>query len=152
MKDPLTPEERSKRMSLVRPKDTKPEMRVRRLVHSMGYRYRLRVRNLPGCPDIVFRSRRKVIFVHGCFWHQHSCAMGNRMPKSRIGFWGEKLSGNKKRDTEIKRRLRANDWSILVIWECQTLESQLGRLASCLTHFLDPESDRSRARVAQAGR
>lgn len=137
MKDPLTREERSKRMSLVRAKDTKPETRVRRLVHSLGYRYKLHARDLPGCPDLVFRSRRKVIFVHGCFWHQHNCAMGNRMPKSRIAFWREKLEGNKKRDAEIKRQLRKDGWSVRVIWECQTTPTKIRRLSSRIVRFLD---------------
>jgi DNA mismatch endonuclease (patch repair protein) len=135
--DPLSPEERSKRMSLVRAKDTKPEMRVRRLVHSMGYRYRLHVRNLPGCPDLVFRKWRKVIFVHGCFWHQHDCAMGNRMPKSRVEFWQEKLQGNKKRDARNQRQLKAEGWSVLVIWECQTASGETDRLRTRIARFLD---------------
>jgi DNA mismatch endonuclease, patch repair protein len=140
--DPLSSEERSKRMSLVRAKDTKPEMRVRKLIHSMGYRYRLHVQNLLGRPDIVFPSRRKVIFVHGCFWHQHNCAMGDRMPKSRVEFWREKLEGNKKRDTDIKRRLRAGGWSILVVWECQTVPSKLDQLSSRINRFIEGQSDR----------
>ncbi|MDA8172204.1 MAG: DNA mismatch endonuclease Vsr [Nitrospiraceae bacterium] len=124
MKDTLSPEERSIRMSLVRSKDTKPEMRVRRLVHAMGYRYRLHVSDLPGHPDMVFPSRRKIIFVHGCFWHQHNCAMGARMPKSKIGFWKKKLEGNKKRDSEIMQRLKKDHWSVLVIWECQIKKTE----------------------------
>ncbi|MFZ5761283.1 MAG: very short patch repair endonuclease [Thermodesulfobacteriota bacterium] len=135
--DPLSPEERSKRMSLVRAKDTKPEMRVRKLVHSMGYRYRLHARNLPGCPDLVFRKRRKVIFIHGCFWHQHDCAMGNRMPKSRIEFWREKLLGNKRRDAQNRQQLKAEGWSVLVIWECQTATTKMDRLRSQIARFLD---------------
>ena len=136
MRDTLSPEERSKRMSLVRAKDTKPEMRVRRLVHAMGYRYRLHVRNLPGHPDMVFRSRRKIIFVHGCFWHQHNCAMGARMPKSRVKFWRKKLEGNKRRDAEIMRCLKKDGWSILVIWECQTVPSKLDQLSFRIARFL----------------
>jgi DNA mismatch endonuclease (patch repair protein) len=138
MKDPLSPEERSKRMSLVRAKDTKPEMLVRRLVHGMGYRYRLHVRNLPGCPDMVFRSRRKVIFVHGCFWHQHNCAMGDRMPKSKVEFWQKKLEGNKKRDAEVTCRLREEGWSAFIVWECQARQSELLQLAKKLKSFLGP--------------
>ncbi len=124
-------------MSLVRAKDTKPEMRVRKLVHSMGYRYRLHARNLPGCPDLVFRKRRKVIFIHGCFWHQHDCAMGNRMPKSRIEFWREKLLGNKRRDAQNRQQLKAEGWSVLVIWECQTATTKMDRLRSQIARFLD---------------
>ena len=91
--DSLTAEERSKRMALVRAKDTKPELCVRRLVHALGYRYRLHQSDLPGRPDLVFRKRRRVIFVHGCFWHRHNCPMGNRMPKTRVSFWRGKLRG-----------------------------------------------------------
>lgn len=133
--DTLSPGERSIRMSLVRSKDTKPEMRVRKLVHAMGYRYRLHVPNLPGRPDLVFPRLRKIIFVHGCFWHQHSCAMGARMPKSKIRFWRKKLEGNKKRDAEIMRRLKKNGWSILIIWECQISKTEA--LKARLKKFLD---------------
>ena len=137
MKDPLSREERSKHMSLIRAKDTKPEMCVRKLVHSLGYRCRLHAYDLPGRPDFVVRSRRKVIFVHGCFWHQHNCPMGNRIPKSRVCFWRAKLGGNKKRDTAIRRQLRKAGWSVLVIWECQTKPSKMNRLASRIVTFLD---------------
>ena len=92
--DTLTPEQRSERMSRVRNKDTKPEMRVRRLVHSLGYRYRLHASHLPGRPDLVFKSRSKVIFVHGCFWHRHEGCPLCRMPKSRLRFWKQKLNAN----------------------------------------------------------
>ncbi|HBI46414.1 MAG TPA: very short patch repair endonuclease, partial [Planctomycetales bacterium] len=96
--DSLSPEERSERMSRVRNKDTKPELVVRRLVHSLGYRYRLHSGRLPGRPDIVFAGRKKVVFVHGCFWHRHrGCALC-RMPKSRLDFWAPKLEGNRRRD------------------------------------------------------
>src|SRR5271154_74604 len=94
--DTLTREERSLRMSLIRSSNTKPEMLVRRLVHSLGYRYRLHVRSLPGSPDLVFASRRKVIFVHGCFWHRHGdslCKLA-RLPKSRLDFWGGEMENN----------------------------------------------------------
>ena len=139
MKDPLTREERSKRMSLVRAKDTKPEMRVRKLIHSLGYRYRLHARDLPGRPDLVFRRRRKIVFVHGCFWHQHNCPMGNRIPKTRVSFWREKLEGNRKRDTVIGRQLRKEGWSVLTIWECQTNPSNLDRLTSRIVAFLEDQ-------------
>jgi DNA mismatch endonuclease (patch repair protein) len=120
MVDSLTPEERSNRMALVRSKGTKPEMAVRRLVHSLRYRYRLHDRFIPGQPDLTFRSRRKVIFVHGCFWHRHGegCAL-TRMPKSRLDFWRPKLEENARRDREKQAALRALGWDYLVIWECQ---------------------------------
>ena len=135
--DTLTAEERSKRMALVKSKDTKPEMRVRRLIHGMGYRYRLHSHTLPGNPDLVFAGRRKVIFVHGCFWHRHRCAMGDRMPKSRLMFWRQKLRDNERRDRAVQRRLRKAGWSVAVVWECETLPRRLNRLAIRLKRFLD---------------
>jgi DNA mismatch endonuclease (patch repair protein) len=126
--------ERSRIMALVRSKDTGPEMLLRRLVHSLGYRYRLHDRRLPGVPDLVFRSRRRVIFVHGCFWHQHSCARGNRMPKSRIGYWRNKLEGNVARDRRAVRALRRAGWRVLTVWECQMRD--LDKLRRRITSFL----------------
>jgi len=108
-------------MSHIRSKDTIPEMAVRRLVHGMGYRYRLHRRDLPGCPDLVFVTRRKVIFVHGCFWHRHTdsaCKLA-RLPKSRLDFWGPKLARNRQRDLEKQEELRAAGWDFIVLWECQ---------------------------------
>jgi DNA mismatch endonuclease (patch repair protein) len=108
-------------MSLVRAVDTKPEMVVRRLVHSMGYRYRLHRRALPGTPDLVFPSRKAVIFVHGCFWHRHpdpACRLA-RLPKSRLDFWVPKLERNAERDREAVEALQAMGWRVLVIWECE---------------------------------
>lgn len=106
-------------MSRVRNKDSKPEMVVRRLVHSMGYRYRLHAGRLPGRPDLIFPSRKKVIFVHGCFWHLHDCA-NVRIPKSRLEFWETKLQGNRERDARVLVELEELSWSVLVIWECET--------------------------------
>ncbi len=116
--DPLTPAERSERMSRIRNADTKPEMIVRRLVHGMGYRYRLHARNIPGNPDLAFRPRNKVIFVHGCFWHQHGCRQ-YRQPRTKHSFWEPKLARNKARDAEVIRELRGRGWGVLVVWECQ---------------------------------
>lgn len=135
--DTLTPTQRSQRMSLVRSSDTRPEMVVRRLVHSMGGRYRLHDRRLPGCPDLVFPGSRKIIFIHGCFWHQHSCRMGNRMPKSRVAFWRDKLQGNKRRDAQQRARLRNLGWRVLVVWECQLQPKKLPALAARLRRFLE---------------
>lgn len=120
--DILTPEQRSERMSRVRGRDTKPEMLVRRLTHGMGYRYRLHRRGLPGSPDLVFPSRKKVIFVHGCFWHLHldpGCKLA-RLPKSKLDFWGPKLETNRERDERSLVLLAELGWDVLVIWECQT--------------------------------
>src|ERR1700691_3441604 len=106
-------------MARVRGKNTRPELRVRRLVFALGHRYRLHDRRLPGCPDLVFRPSRKIIFVHGCFWHRHAhCALA-RMPKSRIDFWTTKLEGNRKRDERNRRALAREGWKVLTIWECQ---------------------------------
>ncbi|MEK6283725.1 MAG: DNA mismatch endonuclease Vsr [Acidobacteriota bacterium] len=117
--DPLSPAERSERMRLIRRADTKPEMIVRRLVHALGFRYRLHSRSLPGHPDLVFTSRKKVIFVHGCFWHQHINCRQYRMPRSRLEFWLPKLEGNRRRDVASQRKLSDLGWNALIIWECQ---------------------------------
>ncbi len=134
--DPLTPTQRSERMSRVRHKDTKPEMVVRRLTHSLGYRYRLHRRDLPGQPDVVFPSRRKIILVHGCFWHQHGCPI-YRYPKSRLEFWAPKLERNIRRDRENQARLRELGWEVLVVWECQAKRKDTSDLATQLQAFLD---------------
>jgi len=128
--DTLTRAQRSERMSLIRSKDTKPEIAVRRIVHGMGYRYRLHDKELPGHPDMVFRSRSKVIFVHGCFWHLHrNCC---RPPKSRREYWKPKLESNAARDRRTRRQLIRMGWRSLVIWECELvdrdkLERKVGR-------------------------
>ena len=122
-------------MSRVRAKDTAPEMLVRRLVYSMGYRYRLHDRSLPGTPDLVFRKARKLVFVHGCFWHRHAgCALA-RWPKSRQKFWREKLEGNLARDRKNMGRLRRAGWGVMVVWECQL--SKPARLEQRIKGFLD---------------
>lgn len=105
-------------MARIRNADTKPEMIIRRMVYAMGYRYRLHAKDLPGHPDIVFRRLNKVIFVHGCFWHQHGCRQ-YRMPKTNQAFWGPKLAKNVARDKQVRRELRKLGWSTLTIWECQ---------------------------------
>lgn len=135
--DTLASAERSARMALVRAKDTKPELLVRRLVHGMGYRYRLHQRNLPGTPDLVFPGRGKVIFIHGCFWHRHArCALA-RLPKSRGEFWLPKLTANAERDARNVRALRRLGWSVLTIWECQLGDT--AKLAKRIRRFLDAQ-------------
>lgn len=121
-------------MRRIRSRDTQPEMRVRRLVHSMGYRYRLHSAHLPGRPDLVFGPRRKVIFVHGCFWHLHHCGRA-RLPKSRIDFWQAKLEGNRDRDHRVRGCLAAQGWGILTIWECET--ASLPEVRTRIAAFLD---------------
>lgn len=118
--DTLTPEDRSEIMRRIRSKDTRPEMSVRRMVYRMGYRYRLHDRRLPGSPDLVFRSRNKIIFVHSCFWHRHPdphCRLA-RLPKSHLDFWIPKLEGNRERDLRNLELLRRTGWTVLVVWEC----------------------------------
>lgn len=136
--DSLTSAERSERMSRIRSSGTKIEMKVRRLVHSMGYRYRLHARDIFGNPDLAFRPRMKVIFANGCFWHQHGC--GNyRMPKSRQSFWLPKLAKNKIRDELVLKQLRQQGWKALVIWECQVKRESL--LRKRLKSFLEPNEN-----------
>ena len=139
-RDTLSPAERSERMGRVRNKDTKPEMRVRRLSHALGYRHRLHRKDLPGKPDLVYPGRKKVIFVHGCFWHRHGevtddrCAL-TRTPKSRLDFWEAKFEGNKERDRRNLATLRGEGWEALVVWECQTRDVET--LASRVGRFLE---------------
>lgn len=137
MVDTITQSARSKQMSLVRSKNTKPEMIIRKLVHGMGFRYRLHGPLLPGRPDLVFPRRRKVVFVHGCFWHRHpdpTCKLA-RMPKSRLDFWRPKLEGNKLRDERVDQELIDQDWSILTVWECELAD--LTSLSQRIQSFLE---------------
>lgn len=133
--DNISPSERSEIMSRVRSKNSRPEMLVRRLIFAAGYRYRLHDRKLPGCPDLVFRSRAKIIFVHGCFWHRHFGCVLARMPKSRLDFWKPKLEANKQRDARNKKLLQRAGWKVLTIWECETRDTE--RLERRLWRFLD---------------
>lgn len=135
--DTLSPSARSERMARVRAKDTALERRVRSLVHRLGYRYRLHLAGLPGKPDLVFPSRRKVIFVHGCFWHRHpdpNCRLA-RLPKSRHEFWIPKLEGNRARDERVVQALTDNGWQVLEIWECQCKRGD--QLENMIRGFLD---------------
>ncbi|WP_255682358.1 very short patch repair endonuclease [Dyella sp. 2HG41-7] len=116
--DRLTPEERSERMSRIRGRHTKPELIVRKLLSGMGFRYRLHHTKLPGRPDIVFPGRQKVIFVHGCFWHQHSCGR-YKQPKTRPEFWVPKLISNVRRDHRNQREINRLGWKYRVVWECE---------------------------------
>ena len=121
--DTQTREQRSERMGLVRSRNTKPELAVRRLVHGMGYRYRLHGW-LPGRPDMVFAGCRKVIFVHGCFWHRHSGCAKASTPKANAEFWLAKFRANRKRDRLIERRLIAAEWGVITVWECELREPE----------------------------
>jgi len=120
-------------MRRIRSKDTTPELAVRRTLWALGQRYQLHCKDLPGTPDVVFRGKKKVIFVHGCFWHQHGCA-DSRLPKSNTGYWHPKLRRNVERDAEAVAKLEANGWSTLVVWGC---EAKSPDLAVRLTNFLN---------------
>jgi DNA mismatch endonuclease, patch repair protein len=121
--DTVSPEQRSAIMSRIRGKDTGPEVAVRKILFRFGYRYRLHDRRLPGRPDIVFPGRRKAIFVHGCWWHQHTCRLGRRTPQSRPEYWGPKFQRIRARDKIATKELRKLGWRVLVIWECQCRDS-----------------------------
>lgn len=134
MTDNLNVRQRKLCMRAVRAKDSTAEMVVRRLVHAMGYRYALHCANLPGKPDLVFASRRKIIFVHGCFWHRHRCRHGEKMPTTNSRYWAQKFKRNVSRDRSHLRDLRKDGWEILVVWECWTRE--IGFLTAKIERFL----------------
>lgn len=119
---PLT---RSENMSRIRSKDTQPEMVVRRAFWAAGLRYRLHDKRLPGSPDLVFPGRRTVVFIHGCFWHCHEGCGNFRTPKTRAEWWGAKLARNKARDAEVRAKLQAAGWRVIVIWECEVVDRRL---------------------------
>lgn len=131
---PDVPDVIRRRMARIRKVDTKPEIVVRQLAHRLGFRFRLHRRDLPGTPDLVFPARRKVILVHGCFWHQHRCKLGRRRPQTRQEYWGPKLDGNVARDREVRKQLAGLGWGVLVIWECEVHD--IPALAARLTSFL----------------
>ena len=135
--DNLTADQRSSTMKAIRSTDTKPELLVRRMVFSLGVRYRLHRRDLPGCPDIVMPARRKVIFVHGCFWHGHRCKRGHRVPKTNTAYWTEKIARNKNRDRLNRRVLGKSGWTVLVVWECQLVRPE--RVRERIVRFLQSE-------------
>ncbi|MDK2973483.1 MAG: mismatch endonuclease, patch repair protein [Candidatus Sumerlaeota bacterium] len=134
--DSLSRRERSENMRRIRSKDMAPELAVRRLVHAAGYRYRLHRKDLPGKPDLVFPARGKVIFVHGCFWHQHSARKCGivRKPKSNTGYWEMKLANNVRRDRRNRRALKRLGWDVLIVWECQTRDP--AKLEARIRRFL----------------
>ena len=122
-------------MSQIRSRNTKPEMIVRSLVHRMGFRYSLHRKDLPGKPDIVLTRHKKIIFVHGCFWHMHKCRYGRVTPKTNAKFWQSKRQGNVDRDKRNLKELRKLGWKILIVWECQTRD--IDKLTKRLNRFLD---------------
>ncbi len=121
-------------MASVGQRNTGPEMSVRRLLHRMGYRYALHRRDLPGRPDLVFAPRRKIVFVHGCFWHGHRCRKG-RLPTSRVDYWSEKIEKNRTRDATNVADLEGAGWTVCVVWECETRDPEA--LRRRLARFLD---------------
>jgi DNA mismatch endonuclease (patch repair protein) len=145
MPDFLTSAARSEHMRKITSKDTSPELVVRSLAHKLGFRFRLHRRDLPGTPDLVFPGLRKVIFVHGCFWHLHPGCHLARIPKTRVQYWKPKLERNRDRDVAILVTLRKLGWKVLVIWECETAEPEL--LARKLKKFLRIGSATRRYRV-----
>jgi len=137
MTDVHTPRQRSFNMSRIHARDTRPELRVRKALHALGFRYRLHVKELAGKPDLVFSKAKTVVFVHGCFWHMHRCKYGKPAPATNKTFWAEKRRGNVERDKRNRRRLRAEGWKVFEIWECQTrkdesLDRQLARVVKLL--------------------
>lgn len=133
--DRVLPAKRSEMMSKVRGTNTGPELIVRRIISSLGYHYRLHRRDLPGKPDLVFPGRKKVIFIHGCFWHRHECSAGRQLPKTRPEFWNQKLARNVERDREVQEQLRKMGWNVLIIWTCQL--KQKDGLVTTIKGFLD---------------
>jgi DNA mismatch endonuclease (patch repair protein) len=119
MIDRVSPKKRSWMMGRVKNKNTAPEIKLRKLVFSMGFRYRLHCKDLPGHPDIVFRGRKKVIFMHGCFWHGHPDCKASKLPETRKDFWNTKINSNQVRDRENIRDLENLGWKVLIIWQCE---------------------------------
>jgi DNA mismatch endonuclease (patch repair protein) len=135
MMDTLTRNQRSERMRRIKSRDTRPELQLRRLVWALGHRYRKNQRAVRSKPDIAFVSRKRAMFLHGCFWHRHDCPLGRRTPKSRVGFWSKKFNDNVQRDARVMRELRTEGWTALVVWECE-LHDQ-GKVERRLRRFLD---------------
>lgn len=134
--DRLTQEKRSALMRNVKGKHTTPELAVRSMLHRMGFRFRLHRKDLPGKPDIVFPSRKKIVFVNGCFWHGHDCRYG-RLPKSKPDFWEPKIEGNRARDARNIESLRNLGWDVLTVWQCETPDP--ASLERSLISFMDKE-------------
>ena len=136
--DRVSRDRRSMNMSQIRGRDTKPERVVRSLLHCHGYRFRIHRKDLPGTPDIVFPGRRKVILVHGCFWHRHPGCRFAYNPKSNEAFWQQKFCANVDRDTVAQAQLEARGWKVLVVWECETKDTE--KLTEILKNFLDDDT------------
>jgi DNA mismatch endonuclease, patch repair protein len=139
--DVHSPEQRSRNMAAIKSRNTKPEMRVRSILHALGYRYRLHRKDLPGKPDIVLPKHRTVIFVHGCFWHCHECRWGSVIPKTRVEFWKEKRAGNVARDEKHRAALESAGWHVVTIWECQS-KSEEGLRALLTSELIASQAGR----------
>jgi DNA mismatch endonuclease, patch repair protein len=151
MTDVLTPEQRSFNMSRIRSRDTRPEMIVRSIVHRMGFRYRLHKKELPGKPDLVLVRHRKIIDVHGCFFHMHDCRYGRVTPMTNAEFWQTKRNSNVSRDHRNLCRLRKTGWQVLIIWECQTRDRDT--LQKTIEDFLtSPGVDQVNRRIRRSSR
>ena len=124
MPDIMTPTQRSQRMSRVKCKDSKAEMRVRRMVHRLGFRYRLHNKKLPGKPDMVLTRHKKVILIHGCYWHQHGVCRPLAIPENNSDFWRKKFADNLRRDRRNFEQLTELGWNVLVVWECETKDAE----------------------------
>ena len=144
----MTPIERSKQMSLVKAKNTKPEIEIKKIFWSLGYRYKLtNVNSLPGKPDIVFKQRKKVVFVHGCFWHRHECCHNNRThrtPKSNTDFWLKKFEQNVKNDQYVYDELTRIGWRYMIVWECMLKKRDRGMLLKIIDEFMSDDLCRNR--------
>lgn len=138
MPDVHSPEQRRRNMSAIKGRNTKPELTLRRRLHRLGYRFRLHRKDLPGRPDLVFPSKGKVIFVHGCFWHSHDCRYGQVVPRTNAEFWSEKRKRTMERDAQQLAELRALGWSVLVIWECELRD--VDTAVSRTVEFLEKQS------------
>lgn len=137
MADRLTQMQRSANMRQIKSKNTRPELAVRKIVWKLGYRYRLHRKDLPGCPDIVFGPQRKLILVHGCYWHGHGCKRGGAGPKSNQEYWAPKIAKNKARDEQSAAKLKNLGWKLLIVWECETDRTK--ELTRCIRTFLRPK-------------
>ena len=138
MVDHVDSAKRSLNMAAVRSKNTEPELVVRKLIYGMGYRYRLHWKKLPGKPDLVFPGKRKVIFVHGCFWHGHDCIRG-RLPSTNLDFWQQKIEKNKERDLQVRDQLESEGWNILTIWQCRLKNAD--EIKQTIVRFLTTSHD-----------
>ena len=136
MSDIYSKQKRSQIMSKISGKNTKPEIIIRKLIHSLGYRYRLHKKELPGKPDIVFPKYHKVIFVNGCFWHGHSKCSRSKLPTTNQNFWTNKITGNKKKDKSNYTRLKKLGWNYLIIWQCEISKKNIEKLTFKINTFL----------------